>query len=333
MERSFLHASSDPPVGVVTGYRLEGGAAVPLDRGGASSVFSTVEDLQRWDENFYTGVVGGAAWARRIVTPGRLSDGTRIAYAFGNWVGSYRGLPVVQHSGSAAGYSTYLVRFPTRHLSVAVLCNVESARPLVIAHQLADLLLAGAFPERGGAAPRRDFGSATRWSGTYIDLVTGESRQVAAVDTNLRVTSYGDATFVPLSASRFRNGGTVELAFTAGRGGSATMRQRYPMGGENATFTRVPAWLPTASQLAEFAGTYANAALGATHEITMSAEGLLLQIPGERAPHKLQPLTKDVFGDPRLSMVRFVRGTDGRVTGYGVHMPRARGITFDRQGR
>lgn len=332
MDRSFLHVSSDPPLGVVTGYRLEAGAAVPLDRGGASSVFSTVEDLQRWDENFYTGAVGGADWVKRIVTPGRLSDGTRIAYAFGNWAGSYRGLPVVQHTGSAIGFSTYLVRFPTKHFSVAVLCNIESARPLVIAHHVADLLLAGAFPEGGSTTPQRNPASATRWSGTYVDFVTGESREVAAVDTSLQVSFYGDGVFLPLSGSRFSSkSGTVELEFTAGRGGSATMRQRYPMGGETATFARVPPWAPIASQLAEFVGTYENAALGATHEITMSAEGLLLRVPGERAPHQLQPLTKDVFGDPRLSMVRFVRAADGRVTGYSVHMPRARGITFDRR--
>jgi CubicO group peptidase (beta-lactamase class C family) len=333
MDRSFLHNRSDaPPPGVATGYRLEAGAAVPIERRGATSVFTSVEDLQRWDENFYTGVVGGMAWARRMASPARLSNNTPIDYAFGNWVGSYRGLPVVRHDGSAEGYRTYLIRFPTKHLSVAILCNTESVRPLVIAHDIADMLLAGAFPEGDRTKAQSRPASADRWEGHYLDVLRGEIRDVAAAGANLRVPSYGDPIFLPLSGTRFRNGnGSVELEFTADRAGSATMRQRFPVGGESRTLTRVAPWTPTAAHLAEFAGTYENADLGATHEVTVAGDALLLRLPGERAPHRLQPIAKDIFADPRLTMVKFVRTADGRVTGYRVHMPRAWGIPFDQR--
>jgi hypothetical protein len=74
------------------------------------------------------------------------------------------------------------------------------------------------------------------------------------------------------------------------------MEQRFPIGGEAETFVRVPPWAPAPSELADFAGTYENAALG-------------------------------------LSLVQFTRNREGRVTGYIVHLPRAWRIPFTRSGQ
>ena len=54
---------------------------------------TTVEDLQKWDENFYTGKVGGPGFLKRQLEQGRLNDGTTLPYAFGLERGEYRGLP------------------------------------------------------------------------------------------------------------------------------------------------------------------------------------------------------------------------------------------------
>jgi len=69
---------------------------------GQGGVMTTVEDLQKWDENFYTGHVGGPTLLARQLTRGKLANGTMLAYAFGLEVGEYRGLPTVDHSGSTA---------------------------------------------------------------------------------------------------------------------------------------------------------------------------------------------------------------------------------------
>jgi len=335
MSRTAMRNRSDaPPPGVAIGHRLEDGRVVPIERGPAGSVFTSVADLQRWDENFYTGAVGGAAWAGRMVSPARLSDGTPSAYGFGNWIGTYRGLPVVRHDGVADGYRSYLIRFPSRHVSVAILCNIESARPVVIAHDIADVLLAGSFPEGDATKAQPNPESAARWAGLYLDVLRGGSREVVADGTNLRIAYYGDPTFVPLSRARFRNrNGSVELSFTIGRGGAVKMEQRFPIGGEAETFARVPPWAPTASELADFAGTYENTALSATHHVSVAAGGLSIQLPGDRMPRPLKPLTSDIFEHPRLSLVQFTRNPEGRVTGYVVHMPRAWRIPFTRSGQ
>ncbi|HEX4683460.1 MAG TPA: serine hydrolase domain-containing protein [Gemmatimonadaceae bacterium] len=127
---------------------------------GQGGLMTTVEDLQKWDENFYTGTVGGPAFLARQLQQGVLNDGTRLAYAFGLEVGEYRGLRLVEHSGSTGGYRTDIARFPERHTTVATMCNVSTADTPALAHAVADAVLAGAFtkpkpaPARANAAAR-----------------------------------------------------------------------------------------------------------------------------------------------------------------------------------
>ena len=73
---------------------------------GPSSLFSTVADLARWDENFYTGEVGGPALLAQMQEKGKLNNGEEIEYASGLEIGKYRGLRTVEHGGGAAAYRT-----------------------------------------------------------------------------------------------------------------------------------------------------------------------------------------------------------------------------------
>jgi CubicO group peptidase (beta-lactamase class C family) len=112
---------------------------------GQGGLMTTVEDLQRWDENFYTGSVGGKGFLARQLERGRLNDGTVLPYAFGLQVGTYRGLAMVEHGGSTGGYRTALTRFPAQHTSVVTMCNVSTADASGLALRVADVVLAAHF--------------------------------------------------------------------------------------------------------------------------------------------------------------------------------------------
>jgi len=112
---------------------------------GQGGVMTTVLDLAKWDGNFDTGTVGGPAFLQRQLERGTLNAGTQITYAFGLQIGTYRGLDLVEHSGSTGGYRSVLTRFPKQHTSIAVLCNVSSAAPVTLAHRVADHLLSDSF--------------------------------------------------------------------------------------------------------------------------------------------------------------------------------------------
>src|SRR6202008_2553492 len=79
---------------------------------GNGGLLTTVGDLLRWNENFVAPKVGGRALIDAQLQQGRLTDGSTIAYAAGLMVLHWHGLPEVSHSGSTAGYSAWLGRYP-----------------------------------------------------------------------------------------------------------------------------------------------------------------------------------------------------------------------------
>jgi CubicO group peptidase (beta-lactamase class C family) len=113
-----------------------------FEQTGDGAVHTSVEDLLGWDENFYSGRIGGKVLLSEIQERGKLNSGKVLDYAKGLFIEDYRGLPTVSHGGAWGGYRAELLRFPEQHFSVACLCNLGSANPSNRAHQVADIYLA-----------------------------------------------------------------------------------------------------------------------------------------------------------------------------------------------
>ena len=73
-----------------------------FEQTGDGSVQTSVEDLQRWDENYYTAKLGGPDLIRQMQIVGKLNIGKEHNYAAGLEVSTYRGQPVVSHGGGSA---------------------------------------------------------------------------------------------------------------------------------------------------------------------------------------------------------------------------------------
>ena len=112
---------------------------------GQGGVMTTIVDLQKWDENFYTGKVGGPGFLARQLQQGKLTNGTTLTYAFGLTVTQYRGLPMVEHSGSSGGYRTIITRFPSLHTSIAALCNTSDVNTTQISRRVAEAVVGSSY--------------------------------------------------------------------------------------------------------------------------------------------------------------------------------------------
>ncbi len=107
---------------------------------GDGGVYSTIDDLAKWDANFRSAKVGGKQAVSLLQTPGKLNDGQSIPYAMGIAVGVFRGNKTFSHSGSYGGYRSMLLRIPERNLSIITLCNTSDA-PNTLGEQVATVML------------------------------------------------------------------------------------------------------------------------------------------------------------------------------------------------
>jgi CubicO group peptidase (beta-lactamase class C family) len=126
------------------GYQLVGAtyhvSEPRVDIVGDGGMYSTLADLARWDANFETGAVGGAAGVALLQRRTHLNGTDSIPYALGIAISTYRGLRTLSHSGAYGGYRTTLLRFPDQRTSVITLCNTASASP-TLAQQVATVFL------------------------------------------------------------------------------------------------------------------------------------------------------------------------------------------------
>ncbi len=115
------------------------------DTYGATSLFTTVGDLLKWEANLDNPVVGDRALIARMQTPTPLTGGDTSNYGFGLAISKYRGARVVGHGGADAGYRADVERYPEHGLATVVLCNAASAVPAQLGRQVAEAYLGDAL--------------------------------------------------------------------------------------------------------------------------------------------------------------------------------------------
>ena len=133
----------------------EGGYSLNVsycEQTGDGAVHTSVGDLLKWDENFYSGKIGGKEFLAELQEPGKLNDGKTLNYAKGLMVEKYRGLSIVKHGGSWGGYRAQLLRFPEQHFSVVCLCNVGNAETEKRALRVAGIYLSEQMKEPAARA-------------------------------------------------------------------------------------------------------------------------------------------------------------------------------------
>ncbi len=299
-------------------------------------VHTTVADLARWDENFYSGKVGGAEAIRLLTTPGKLDDGKPIDYGLGLSIGTWRGLPVISHGGASGGYRSQLLRFPTRHLSVAMLCNRGDANPMEWPYQIAAPFLAGklvaAIEAPSSAvktavsattpAPRAD--EAAALTGTYVDEADHELRRYSAKGNQLLLERDDAPTLLlePVGARQFRirgRPGSRIHRFDIAPDGHVQLRLLDP-DGSVLVFERLG---PPRARLDEYAGEYFSDELNAVYRIATDEKRLSTRVL-DRPPLSAKSVADDLFffSDRLLSFdfsqgwVRFERDRAGRIQGF-----------------
>jgi CubicO group peptidase (beta-lactamase class C family) len=313
---------------------------------GDGAVQTSIEDLLRWDQNFYEPKVGGQALVEQMQTAGALNNGQKMDYALALFVDEYKGLRRVWHEGADAGYNANLTRFPDQKFSVACLCNIENANSTQLALRVADLYLADQF--KAGAAPAP--GAATNTApitltegelkpkiGLYRSPASGELRRITLRDGKLRVDFFGPNSFelTPLSAERFRvsQGGNL-VTFERRPDGKfqllLTRRGRYDQRVD--IFEPIAAAAPKEGELVEYTGSYYSEELDTVYHLQVENGGLLFFRKNEQK-RPLKPTFPDGFATTDNMQFEFKRDAQGKIVGFTLGMARLRNLSFARQNK
>jgi CubicO group peptidase (beta-lactamase class C family) len=316
-------------------------AATALDMVGDGNVFTCVEDLFLWDQNFYHNKLGrgGQELINQVLSTGTLNSGEKIDYAFGLVIGEYRGLRVVEHGGAFVGYRAMTMRFPDQRFSVIMQCNLGTMNPSNLARRVADIYLADQFKadaRRPGASdarfielPEQDLKDK---AGAYRNRINGVIWKLNVKDGKLLADVPNlSIRFGAVSATEFRSIGTP-LEFTLRfekQGQTSTLRMQRGTD-KPVTLEAVQLVTPSPAQLAEYTGDYRSDEVQATYKIVLENGELFLRHENEFKDYPknpLQPTTSDTFFVQGLNL-QFIRDPRKRVSAFTLNAGRVKNIRF-----
>jgi len=114
---------------------------------GAGGMYSTIEDLYKWEQGLYTDTVLSASSREMMFTPKVVvraeEDGKGYYHGYGGIICTHYERKLLYHGGGIDGFSTRIARYPDERISIIVLTNIDaaSATPVVpIANDLAAIL-------------------------------------------------------------------------------------------------------------------------------------------------------------------------------------------------
>ena len=334
---------------LATGYAPRQGGGFRVARSaydgaivGAGAVQTTVEDFGRWLDNYDSATVGGRDIIETMTTATKLNDGSPAksgptqAYAVGLSVGTLRGLRMVSHGGSWAGYRGHFFRFPDQRFAVATFCNLTTSGPDSLARKVAGIYLADLMqPDSAtiwttalASAKSAEMPAASLRSlaGVWRNVERGEVRRTRLIGDTLFLVTGERTRMLPLEGGRFRAGSGIEIRFEGDEPAPSRMLVRTT--GETVTFTRADPAVLTPAQLAEYAGNYRNDEVEATHTWRVE-KGELVLYSNNRRLGVLEPSYKDGFTRGG-TVIDVARDAKGRIVGLVIEAGRVRGLRFTR---
>jgi hypothetical protein len=252
-------------------------------------------------------------------------------------------LKLISHGGAWAGYRAELIRFPEQQFSIACLCNLATTNPSNLARRVADIYLADQLVTEAGKQPGEANTSPAfttlakeeleKKVGLYRNYETGAVRRISLRDGKLRIDQFGAGfELAPLSPNQFRVVGPAvitDVTFESPNA-QAPLRLRLARAGSRPEiFEAVKQATPTATELAEYQGTFFSEELSVAYEVKLDQGKLALR--GRNAPRAaFQPTFKDAFIIPGMQF-EFTRDAQSRITGFAVHAGRIRNVRFAKQ--
>jgi hypothetical protein len=313
-----------------------------FDLVGSGGVYSSIEDLLLWDQNFYNNTLGkgGQDIINKMHQEGLLNNGKSSGYAFALNNGTYKGLKTVSHGGSLAGYRAQLMRFPDQSFSVIILANRNDANPTSMSYQVADILLKDNFKEKPKKVVKKPVtptsNSKTEFAlkqmtGLY-EIQQGVDAEITIKDGRLNVLQKWNNSSYPIvningNIFEIPNNDTIQFIFSNLENDKTQVITVVQNGNETISKRKEETSL-LKSNLEIYLGNYYSAEIDAIYQLIIYDGALKVKIPNER-PEELQRIDNDKFLYNGV-LFRFSK-TDDKIISLFVDAGRVKNLEFIKQ--
>ncbi len=308
-----------------------------FDNVGSGGLFTSVEDLLLWDQNFYTFKVGGKELNDLMHTKGTLNSGAELDYALALDLGTYKGLKTVEHGGALGGYKSALTRFPEQNFSVVILSNLSSVNPSSLAYRVADIYLADYYEEEQSEAETESLKTIKLTEeklkdkvGFYINTHSGAFYRIRLVKDQLQFSGMGQRyTLGAISENEFVLTGIsqiITLKFEKSEGGQPTHLEITQKESPVLTYKSFEPIKPTPEELKEYTGEYSSEELDTTFKIEFIKNRLRFTHRNALAG-TLQTNYKDIFRIGNIRII-FSRDRNKQIDSFIVNAGRVTNLRF-----
>ncbi|HWW02370.1 MAG TPA: serine hydrolase [Candidatus Acidoferrum sp.] len=307
--------------------------------GGAGALYSTLEDLFRWNEGVFGGKVLNDASLKAAWTPVKAEDNqddnSGNGYGYGWFSSQTRGAQEISHGGGLNGFSSFIMRLPRENFTVAILANALPGAPGADPGQLAHLVTEIYLGQKLDPRPTRQVNPAV--SPDAFDALVGRYDYGGAVMT---VTKEGLHLYAQLAGQPrfeiFPKSGTeffwkvvdAQVTFVKDSQGKVTKAVHH-QGGQTINAPRLEdlkeAKVDAASYDA-FVGKYDYGAGQAIMTVSREGDRLFAQLTGQPKFEIFPKSPTEFFWKVVDAQVQFVKNDAGKITKAIHHQG---GRTFD----
>jgi CubicO group peptidase (beta-lactamase class C family) len=111
--------------------------------GAAGAMYSTVDDLMKWNDALYSGKVLSQKSLDAALTPAVLKNGEQpgMRYGYGLGLSKYRGTDMISHGGGLHGFITQLAYYPKEKMTIVMFSNTAEPEVNFDANKIAEAFL------------------------------------------------------------------------------------------------------------------------------------------------------------------------------------------------
>ena len=320
-------------------YRI---SMTTLNMIGDGGIFTTINDMKKWDDEFYNRTLFGDSFWKLMTTQGILNDDNKIEYAAGLFIGEYRSLKTISHGGAFVGYRAEYIRFPEQKTSIILFANRGDLYPTGICYQIADILFKDDFVESENdinTIQKKDefitmpIIKLEQFSGHYWNDAGSYSRKIYVKNDTLRYSrsKTNESSLLPINKNTFKMlnvNANILVKFEKDSIGNSNMVFSVNEGNPFISKKYTPKNYKS-EELQKFTGSYYSKELDMYYKLKVE-NGILVLYMSNSSKFEMKSIMENFLTNNRFGNIHFFFNSDSTIKGFKVARGRVKNLIFNK---